>query len=407
MKKTIKLALAAAMAMGATSAFATNGDHLIGLGAKSRAMGGTGIAHYNGAESALSNPALLSKAKNNEVMFGGTYFHPSVEFDGGAGYKRSEASHNMIPEVAIASELADGWAIGVGMFGSAGMGTDYRNDASGSTMNMVTNLQLMKFAVPIAYEIEGLSLGFAPVLQYGALDIQYDMTGLGGDPVGAGVAQDYGLGYELGAAYELKDMGITIGAVYKSAIAMTYEDQLSTATTPFANFGILPGAMADTLEQPAEYGLGIDWTQDDLSVTFDYKNIKWGSAEGYKDFNWEDQDVYALGLEYTMDDLALRAGYNYASNCVKEADGTTGPGAAINLFNLAGFPAITESHWTIGAGYAFSKMVSADLAFTYAPEVTETYNISDLSDTYGFPMPDEVSVNHKQYGVSAAINFNF
>ncbi len=38
--------------------YATNGDNLIGLGAKSRAMGGVGIATYFGAENTLSNPAL-------------------------------------------------------------------------------------------------------------------------------------------------------------------------------------------------------------------------------------------------------------------------------------------------------------------------------------------------------------
>ena len=57
MKSTVNLLITAGIAMSATSVFATNGDSLIGLGAKSRAMGGTGIAHYNGAESATSNPA--------------------------------------------------------------------------------------------------------------------------------------------------------------------------------------------------------------------------------------------------------------------------------------------------------------------------------------------------------------
>ena len=61
------------------SVFATNGDTLIGLGAISRSMGGTGIAHFSGAESALKNPALLAKQKGIEVMFGGTFFAPDVE----------------------------------------------------------------------------------------------------------------------------------------------------------------------------------------------------------------------------------------------------------------------------------------------------------------------------------------
>jgi len=40
MKKTIKLAVVAALALGATSAFATNGSNLIATGAKARGMGG-------------------------------------------------------------------------------------------------------------------------------------------------------------------------------------------------------------------------------------------------------------------------------------------------------------------------------------------------------------------------------
>ena len=60
MKKTIKLALVAAMALGATSAYATNGSNLIGVGAKARGMGGVGIGVSHGAESALVNPAMIS-----------------------------------------------------------------------------------------------------------------------------------------------------------------------------------------------------------------------------------------------------------------------------------------------------------------------------------------------------------
>ena len=392
MKNTIKLALVAAMAMGATSAFATNGDSLIGLGAKSRAMGGTGIAHYNGAESALSNPALLAATTGSEVMFGGTYFHPSVSYDNAAAgsSSTSQAKHNVIPEIAISSSLENGLAIGVGIFGSAGMGVDYRGTAlADGVAQMTTSLQLMKFAVPVAYKIDGLSVGIAPVLQYGALDINYDGTGMPGNPTfGAGVSQDFGLGYQLGAAYELTDMGITIGAQYTSAISMEYQGQISAAA---GNFGL---TLTDELEQPAEFGVGIDWTEGDISATLDYKKIKWGSAAGYQDFNWEDQNVYALGLEYRMDDLAVRAGYNYASNCVKES-----ANSAINFFNLAGFPAIVESHYTIGAGYAFSKVVSADFAFTYAPETEETYSITGFGTT--------VTTKHSQYAATAAINFNF
>jgi long-chain fatty acid transport protein len=105
MTKTIKLALVAVLALGATSAFATNGDNMMALGAKSTGMGGVGIATAFGSESALANPALI---KGNEVSFGGTVFMPDVSFYGKtnnpadvATAQDSDADLSLIPSVSI------------------------------------------------------------------------------------------------------------------------------------------------------------------------------------------------------------------------------------------------------------------------------------------------------------------
>jgi len=78
MKNKILSIIAVTTTVTSFNVSATNGDTLIGLGAISRSMGGTGIAHFSGAESALKNPAILAKQKGFEVMFGGTYFAPDV-----------------------------------------------------------------------------------------------------------------------------------------------------------------------------------------------------------------------------------------------------------------------------------------------------------------------------------------
>lgn len=391
MKRSIKLAVAAAVALSATSAFATNGDHLIGMGAKARGMGGIGIGMSHGAESALANPAMITSVKGTEVSFGGTIFMPNVSYDGGAGFIDSDADLSVIPEVAIAQKASDNFYWGVGMFGTAGMGTDYRKDATGSTLNMVTNLQLMQFAVPLAYKAEGFSFGIAPVLQYGSLDINYDFGG----NVGAGVAQDFGVGYNIGVAYEMN--GLTLGASYKSAIDMTYDGQLSGATAPFAA-GVFPAAMGDNLEQPAEIGLGASYTMDGHTFAVDYKKIKWSDAKGYKDFKWEDQNVYIIGYQYAQDNWAVRLGYNHSSSPIKDQSALGAPGLALNMFNLLGFPATVEDHYTVGGSYAFSKMTSLDLAYTYADEA---------KDSFANIMGSTSNVKHSQQGVSAQLNFNF
>ena len=395
MKRTIKLAVVAALALGTTSAFATNGSALIGLGAKARGMAGTGIGMSHGAESALTNPALITSIKkDHEISFGGTLFMPNVSNKTSASAD-SDADMNVIPEVSLAGKVNDNFYIGVGMWGTAGMGVDYRE--SQPQYKMVTNLQLMQFGVPLAYTTSGLSVAFAPILQYGSLDINYKnnpaATGTDDGEIGEGVAQDLSFGYTLGVSYEISDF--TVGAVYKSQIDMDYKYQLSSA---MKGFGIPYNG--NELSTPAEIGLGASYTMGEHTVAIDYKQIQWSSAKGYEDFEWDDQNVIALGYEYSTEEYAVRLGYNYASSPISEqtysgVNSANIPANMVNMFNLLGFPAIVESHYAIGGTYNMSETTSIDAAFTYAPEVTETYNSGTIS------------TSHSQTGVSVQLNYAF
>jgi long-chain fatty acid transport protein len=395
MKRTIKLAVVAALALGATSAFATNGSALIGAGAKSRGMGGTGIGVSHGSESALSNPAMITSVEKTEISFGGTIFMPDVKNTNTIGMESTSSSASdlsVIPEVSIASKVTDEFYIGVGMWGTAGMGVDYRdaNSATDSQMQMVTNLQLMQFGVPLAYKVADFSIAITPILQYGSLDINYVTPQ--NNKVGMGVAQDLQFGYNLGLSYEIADF--TIGAVYKSQIDMEYKGFGSTVAA------MVPTYTNDKLSTPAEIGLGVSYKMNEHTIAFDYKNIKWSDAKGYEDFAWDDQDVFALGYEYAPKGWAVRVGYNYASSPISNQ--TVGAQGTLenvqNTFNLLGFPAIIESHYTIGGSYNFSEVTSLDLAFAYAPETSEKYK--------NFMMQD-IETKHSQTSLSAQMNFRF
>ena len=404
--------------IAATTLHATNGDNLIGIGAKARGMGGVGIALSHGAESALSNPALITGVEGTEISFGGTIFMPTIETaitaplaaQLGDGFT-SDADINMIPEVSIATKIDENWYVGIGMWGTAGMGTDYSkaqstNPFSVNNFKMVTNLQLLQFGVPIAYKTGGLSLAVTPVMQYGNLDINYvipgnPQTNTPSNPVGSGLAQDFGFGYNLGVSYDFSQdgvKGLTLGATYKSSIEMTYDGQLTNALAPFQAPGetLLPDG--DTLEQPSEYGIGIAYNVGPHTVGFDYKNIQWSSAKGYGDFGWEDQDVYAFGYEYAEDNWAIRAGYNYASSTVVE-----GQDPRLNFFNLLGFPATAESHYTLGGTYEVSSSFSVDLAYVYQPESSKTYNITGVFGA----APASINTTHSEDSISFQLNYKF
>ena len=390
----------------ATMLHATNGDNLIGIGAKSRGMGGTSVAVNHGAESGLNNPSLMTYVENTEVSFGGTLFLPDISsgFVGTPSYT-SAADVNTIPEVSIAHRINENWFVGIGIWGTAGMGVDFTkapiSPALGN-INMVTNLQLIQFGAPIAYKTGGLSLGVTPIVQYGNLDINYHKpTGPGTfKNIGTGIAQDFGVGYNLGISYDFTANGVEgllVGATYKSKLEMNFDGIFKTVTSEFNGGGLPDLYSGDALEQPAEFGVGFSYSTEHHTFAFDYKNIKWGDAKGYSSFGWEDQDVFAVGYEYRQDNWAARIGYNHASSAVVELQDPR-----LNLFNLLGFPATAESHYTIGGTYAISDDFSIDLAYVYQPTTTKTFNTAPL------PFPGtEFSVDHQEQSYSFQLNFKF
>ncbi|WP_456431997.1 OmpP1/FadL family transporter [Nitratifractor sp.] len=397
-----KISIAAALALGMVSgAYATNGDTLIGVGAKTRSMGGAGIAFSHGAESTLVNPALITRVPDTEISFGGTVFMPDIHTKVGASEADSDADLSMIPAVALVSHLDNGFFIGAGMYGTAGMGTDFRGNPG--LFDMETTLQLMQFVVPVAYKFNnGLSVGIAPILQYGSLDINYVLPPAFGGPrtVSDGQRQDFGFGVSAGLTYDFGN-GLTIGAVYKSEIKMNYAKALTTATGSFSG---LPGfpAIGDDLTQPAEYGIGIGYRNGPHGIAIDYKRIAWGSAAGYKDFGWKDQDVFSIGYQYDAGTWSARIGYNHASNPVKVYNSPLPGLAALDMFNLLGFPATMENHLTAGFTYRFSKQFSADLTAVYGFEKKTTADISAL-----FGPGATIENKHSEFGVTVQLNYRF
>ena len=385
MTKTIKLALVASLALGATSAFATNGTSLIGFGAKSRGMGGTGVAQFQGAESAFNNPALLGQAKGNEVTIGGTYFAPDVSFtDNASGTSATEdstASASMIPAVASVEKYNDSFAWGLALYGVGGMGVDYRDATTTAQAGALSNdnLLLMRFSVPMAYTIAGVSLGLAPVIEYGALSM------------GSGVTTDIAYGFELGAAYSIA--GVTIGLDYKSAVTHDFDNTFdSKAMTGQA------GSNTD-LDTPQSITAGVSYNfMKNHTVALEYRNLAYGSAAGFDDFGWEDMNVIALGYEFAADTWAVRAGYNHGDQPIN-LDPTTATEMMGSVGSLMMFPGVTEDHYTVGGSYTFSEKTSLDAAFMYA---TGEASIDNLMGS-GY----NLSATNDQISATVALNYNF
>ena len=390
---------------------ATNGDLMLSDGVKATGMGGTDIAISHGSESLYSNPAMIKDIKGSEFSGYVTYFTPDVQFASDAGsdtmgntpvpaYASSDADKSFIPGFAYAHRNNENIVWGISLAGTAGMGTDYEKASPrAGAFSMQTQLNIAKLSVPVAYTSGDLTVAVAPILQYSTLEINY------ATPAGASNNKkdsSVGLGMTAGLAYELGN--ITVGGLYKSKIEANYKNNISSA---LRDFGMTTITSGDSLDQPAEMGIGAAYKLGNSTVAADFKRVEWGKAKGYKDFGWENQNIIALGYQYATPTWALRAGYNHGKSPIQEldgsatADGSNFVNAGTNFFNLSGFPAIVEEHYTVGADYAISKDLGLSLAYVYSPEVTESFDTTAMSAGMAYNGAMQQGAGQAQAGAAA------
>lgn len=409
-KQGIALSMLAVSGLLSPLAYATNGDEMMAVGSQSTALGGSGVAHFIGAESLWANPAMLGKSKGSEVTGGVNLFKPKVTNTGmpGGAAADSTANTSYIPDLSYSSRVSDSLTYGVAMAGIAGMGVDYTGATPATHIKAKSNLSILRVVLDIAYNKDNYGLGFAPIFQSGSLMLTYN----NGAAYNAGEqsSSSTGFGYALGGYYNAAP-AVTVAAAYQSKISAKYGTQISGAGNGFglcqpAGGGCTGAApFGDNLDQPAQMKLGVAYAvADSVTLTADYKLIQWGSAAGYKDFNWKDQNILAIGAKYAGSGYWLGLGYNHANDPIGELPASSGAAAeyrnaAINFFNNMFFPAIVTNSYTFGGGYDFSKAFAVEAAAVITPEVKKTVAVANFGGTN--------TTTHSQSSYSVSLRYKF
>jgi len=344
--------------------FATQGDNLIGAGVKSRAVGGAALSTYLGVESIFINPALLTEAKRSESSVGVTLFMPEVtakNLNASGEVAKSESDFEVIPYLGYVRPIDDVSSFGIGLFSVSGMGVDYSNEpAQKGLAGMKTHLVYAKLSSVYARKFGKLSIGGGLDISYGKLEMH--MINQNGSDLGSGGDSHIGAGFHLGLDYKLNE-NIDMALTYASKVNMKYRGVFDF------NFD---GKRDDlTLTQPSEVGVAVAYDIESLRFEADYRHIFWSKAAGYKSFQWDDQDVVAFGATWKYDPKwTFSGGLSYAKSPLHNREF---PSQQIAFFNLVGFPAITETHYSVGASYKLSSVVKVHAAYVYAPKVTESF----------------------------------
>jgi len=395
MRKTALLYLLfiAAITSVAVNAHATNGMRMIGFGPVQNAMGGVSVGLPLDAASVLTNPAGMSVLPGR-IDFGATYFKPNVEYkaSGGAGGTTidSDRAGSPIPAFGLIIPLGEKFKVGIGAYGVAGMGVDYRADLYGSPT--YTSYSQMRFAPALSYQINNyVSVGAAINVMYATMD--FNVAGAMGQLAHSG-ASSFGYGATVGVLVKPVDM-IQIGLAYETK-------------SYFQDFAFNTAAGRDKLDfdqpQTATLGLGIKPIKD-LAIGLDVQWIRWSETNGSNlpqystntsgampwNLDWSDQFVYKIGVQYMLHPmLTLRAGYNYGKM----------PLNSNRAFENIAFPAVSEHHITAGLGINFTKQLTLNVSGEYSPTAT----ISGSNPSQGIT---SYETKMSQYAVDMGLAYTF
>lgn len=197
-KKLVTALACSALAVSSPVALATDVFQLEGIGAVSRAMGGTAVAHDVGAGGMLTNPANLSFGANDrEVMFGLDLVATDITVRNKAnGESVDSDTHSknrgpyLAPQLAYTQRLGN-LTIGIGAFAQGGLGTEYGRSSflsratGGADTGLENSSRLLVLDIPLAasYKVsEALIIGGSVDALWQGLNL--DLL-LGADQVGS------------------------------------------------------------------------------------------------------------------------------------------------------------------------------------------------------------------------------
>jgi long-chain fatty acid transport protein len=424
MKFFIKSAVLTAVVTGLvipSTAFATNGAWLIGFGAKSRSMGGTGVADNRGAMAAAFNPASMSESGNRFDMGADLFMPPrAIKHESTRlGYTNEQSNHDLflVPSMGLTYDLGEKMTVGFAFIG-AGLKTEYDQAATNSSCQAVNagrvpgyqpgqcpptvfnalgtvagkeagvELIQMQMLPSISYKLNKQhSIGATLVIaaSYFRAEGLEDFEELGFTSSPGNFTDGHwdsvlGSGFRLGWLGKFSDDKLRVGVNYSSRVWMGKFNQYSNLFAEQGSFDI-----------PENYSLGIayDFTPA-VTVTFDIQQINWSDVASIGNpgpnaanpndllplcpqgtdqapcllggdkglgFGWTDQTVFKLGANWAINETWSARAGWNYAKSPIEEDQV--------LFNMLA-PATPEHHLTMGVGFELSETFVIDGSLVYA-----------------------------------------
>ena len=387
MKKVVLLAVFALI-----TAVTYAGGYRVSLqGNKALAMGHTGVAVVNSAESVFFNPAGLVYLENKlRISAGASGVFSSVAYQNETFGTYAETDNPIsTPLYLYASYQATDWlAFGLGIYTPYGSTVEYEDDWAGS--HLVNNIDLQAIFIQPSVSLkvnDKFSVGGGPIYVTGSVNfnrnLSRSLTDLEGNrsEVTIDASGVTNWGWTAGFMFNPTD-NLRIGANYRSEIILDAEDGdadfqnvPNSPLTPFVDT-----QFDASLPLPAELTVGLSYEFcEKWTFAFDYNRAFWDVYESLSiDFanatvpdsenlrNYKNASTYRFGLQYDVTNMfTLRAGYYFDETPVR--DGYFAPETPRNDSNgyTAGLTVNVGDHFQIDASFLYLHFKEVDASYDY------------------------------------------
>ncbi|MDR2221950.1 MAG: outer membrane protein transport protein [Flavobacteriaceae bacterium] len=394
-KKVLSLSL---LALISTSAMA-GGYRVAMQGNKQLAMGHTGVAVINSAETLFFNPA------------GAVYLEDKFSFSAGASvlvadtkfqnttYNWENKTRNVgTPFYFYGNYKATDWlSLGLAVYSPYGSAVDWDKDWQGSHLVNSIDLKAIYFQPTVSVKLsKHFSFGGGPIFVNGGVtfdkNVSRSMTNEAGQRTSVEVEAKnvQAWGWTAGYMVTVTD-NWRLGMNYRSKIIMKARGgDARFSNVPAFGQGIFKNGNFDAdLPLPAELTVGTSYKLGKWLLAFDYNRAYWreyksltlnfidnpaiGTSVNAR--NYKDSSTYRLGVQYQANDqLSLRTGWYYDESPVQ-------PG-----YFAPETPRNDSRAYTGGLTYKFKNGLGIDLVFSYL-------HFSDTNSSYDYYVEDGQNVS--------------
>ncbi len=379
------------------------------------------------ASTAFTNPAGMVRLDQSEIDASVNGIFPSIHFSGtntiGPARTPGTTGGNLIQAAAT------GGAFGVwnyspdlkfGYAATVPFGQRIANPANfvGRYQSLVSSITDINFTISAAYRVtDRLSIGGGPVVDYFSTRLtqaqNIGVNALTGDPVGSAYGDDVGVGFDVGALYQIDD-ATRAGINYRSRIShrvsgsqYVFVPPLLAAGSP-ATAALLArldsGAHADvTLPDNVSIGLYHDITPR-WAVMSDLQWTHWsllkeitiaplnGAPTTNLPLNWRSTWFVGVGTSYrVLDTLLLQTGFSYDQSPVPD------------FYRTSRVP--DSDRYNLGVGVTWSVLPNVNLQAAYLHTFFANAPISNSATPSAGTIQGKYDVSADSVSLGATLKF--